>query len=61
MLLLATLLLLTYLLLAPWSLLYTLCHTRFKGDYILSADVLEPSADVPGLDAVGYALYIGLC
>ena len=25
--------------------------TRFIGDYILSADVLEPSADVPGLDA----------
>ena len=53
--------LLTYLLLAPWSLLYKLCHTRITGDYILSADVLEQSADVPGLDAVGYALYIGLC
>ena len=48
-----------YLLLAPSSLLYTCFATRFIGDYILSADVLEPLADVPGLDAaVGYALYI---
>lgn len=37
---------------------YMLCHPLRVGDFILSADVLEPSADVPGLKAVCYALYM---
>ena len=44
-------------LLATYYLLTTFA-TFFIGDYILSADVLEPSVDVPGLNAVGYALTI---
>ena len=51
---------LCYLLRAPRYLLRTVLLTTFApffiGDYILSADVLEPSVDVPGLNAVGYAL-----
>ena len=46
-----------YLLLTTYYLLTTFA-TFFIGDYILSADVLEPSVDVPGLNAVGYALTI---
>ena len=43
-------------LLATCYLLLTTFAPFFIGDYILSADVLEPSVDVPGLNAVGYAL-----
>ena len=45
-------------LLATCYLLLTTFAPFFIGDYILSADVLEPSVDVPGLNAVGYALTI---
>ena len=47
-----------YSLLATYYLLLATCYACYLGDYILSADVLEPSVDVPGLNAVSYTYYM---